>query len=457
MSVSSEAAERRYKVSRFNTYISSRDAPELIFNSVLTSLLRVPVAIRDAVAARVCSTSLDMYPVQDPLADMLVKGGFLVPREQDELQSIKDRFHQEAGIKALSVTIIPTLNCNLACTYCYQHRHKDVMQPHVCDAILQDLQRRLACGGMERLEVDWYGGEPLMAPSVIRSMSHSIMKLANDYSIPYEATMTTNGTLINAKTIELLKESKISQLQITLDGPKSQHDLRRPYRDNRSSFQAVVDGIRRSAQIVPVIVRINVDRSNLPHPDELLDILDQQGFFTPELRIRPYVALVGPINNHCAHTLAFTVDAAPFFAYVLEFQRCLTQRRDDWTMEEILEYPRPLSRACGAQSSHSLCIHPVGQVFKCGLEIDEPELGGGMIWEDYWNHPNYRKWVEYDPFAREQCSDCNCLPVCLGGCQKYNFQEGHFYKGEACTYWHKFLPRILTQLADFQQHSTKCN
>jgi uncharacterized protein len=390
----------------------------------------------------------DLPEVSIPLLKMLSEGGFLIPEHFDEKKEIEKRYINQPGDKTLSITIVPTLNCNLSCLYCYQEHDKSKMTFETADKITAEIEKMLPKLKPGNLEIDWYGGEPLLAPKIIEYLSGKLIYTAKQFDIPYAATVTTNATLINDKLIKLLADSQVEELQITLDGPPSIHNINRPYSNGKPSFEAVLNGITKALDYFDVNLRINVNKDSIGNSLELLNILKEKYLFNRPKELRPYIAMIGPLSYACSHTAKNTMPLDEFFSHVLKFQKEIIKLTPNGDIKRILEFPKVLNRACGAQSQYSLCIHPEGRVFKCGLEVHDLNLGGDFIWEDYQSHPNYKKWMNVNPLEIEECNNCKFLPICMGGCAKYNFKEGDFYEKESCLYWNNYLKEIIKQYVE---------
>jgi uncharacterized protein len=139
----------------------------------------------------------------------------------------------------------------------------------------------------------------------------------------------------------------------------------------------------------------------------------------------------------------------------LRFKAEVLRRAPHADPASVLQIPRVKHRVCGAQSRWSMCIHPSGTVYKCGLEVHDPALGGDHVERAYRQHENYRKWVNHDPFAREECRKCVYLPLCLGGCPKYS-SNGHSGRPRrACFHWSESLRPLLTMYADAVQERSR--
>jgi len=438
---------KTFVASRYNLPIQRDGSLALLFNCRTGGMLSLPSPLNS-----ILDTLFDTGPFQldelpeeaHGLISELARAGYFVDPAFDEVDHV--RRHHGNGLRGLSlcVTILPTMSCNLRCTYCYQVRQGVRMSQEAQDALVEDVVRRIREVKPDALDVDWFGGEPLTAQRVLFALSERLQEVAARHGLPYRASMATNGTLLSETTVQKLVDAGLEEVQVTLDGPREVHDGRRPRPDGGTSFDEVMSGIRTASRQLDVIVRINVDRDTIDGAWEVLDELEANGCFEAGRSVWPYMALVGPLSSVCAHTCDSMMPAPEFYDRVLDFQEAVLERRPNVDLRQFLGVPQPLERACGAQSELSMIVHPDGSVFKCGLEVHEPWQGAGSVGGRYWEHGNYRSWVDHDPFEDEVCAECRYMPLCLGGCVKHNSDPESPYYRDACLYFERFLiPTLL--------------
>jgi uncharacterized protein len=440
--------------SRYNLPIRDGGALSLLFNCRTGGMIRVPVAARRSLEELLAAEAIELErlpPRLGALVGGLAAAGFFVDDGCDELAAVRRRRAEGPRVRTLNLTVLPTMGCNLRCTYCYQVRQNLVMRKETRAALLAEVEARVRTASLDGIEVDWFGGEPLLAPRVIRELSAQLMALAARHGLSYRATMATNGSLLGPETVDMLIAAGLEEVQITLDGPPEVHDRRRPRAGGGGpTFAAVMRGILAAAERLTVVVRINVDRDTVDDAWRVLDLLEAAGCFAPGRSVQPYIASTGPLSAVCSHTCNSMLPTREFFDRVLAFQEEVLARRPDLDPGRLLGLPRPLERACGAHSELSLCVHPSGRVYKCGLEVHDPARAAGRLGEPFESHPNYAKWVGHDPFRRPECLRCRFLPLCLGGCIKADVEPSSPYHGEACVFFHHYLEPTLKLFARAQ-------
>ena len=97
--------------------------------------------------------------------------------------------------RALSLIILPTEKCNFRCTYCYEDFSIGRMQAPVISGIKELLKNRIK--DIDRLSISWFGGEPLLAKSVVLDIGTFAYELSAAYGVNFRAGFTTNGFLLN--------------------------------------------------------------------------------------------------------------------------------------------------------------------------------------------------------------------------------------------------------------------
>ncbi|MDD5494137.1 MAG: radical SAM protein [Dehalococcoidia bacterium] len=330
-------------------------------------------------------------------------------RNRLKLISALDKYNRDCS----NLTIIPTLDCNFRCTYCYEKdRIKPVYMTDETENALIEFIEQKSKGGKE-LRIQWFGGEPLLAYERIVSISRKINKL----NINYESAIITNGYLLNLEKIELLKELKIDKIQITIDGMEETHNKRRPHLRDHKTYNTILNNIEtlfdytKSNNInIKLDIRINVDNQNKKEYSQSYK----------ELKLRFPLAIVYPgiVKND-----ALTTDRCNNLS-------CAFSRKD--TSEFYLEqyntsaevgldyYPTWYGIAgCTATRFNDFVVGPQGEIYACWHNVGDDKMIMGNIHngEVISNHILFTRFLEgIDPFENDKCKNCFYLPICGGGC-----------------------------------------
>jgi uncharacterized protein len=317
-----------YKLSRFTHVLSSSDSSKrYVYNPVSNGL----AAVDDAVAEMLLQgdAGIDMLGSKAEHAQLLNdlrSGQMIVEEDLDEVEFMRVKMNlSRYGTLGLSLTIVPTLGCNLACTYCYEGLDSvRFMSPEVQESVVAFAKAQVERFGYRSLSVTWYGGEPLLRPELIYDLSRKLIDLCDELKIHYTAMVVTNGTTLTPAMAQELKDLKVSHIQVTIDGPREVHDLRRPFRGHtRSSFDVITSNVDRIVDILPVHIRINVDKTNYQRCLELVDQMRSKGWFESGRQCGFYLGFTRVWTQVCNSIANQCFTMKQFSETELKFQRDL--------------------------------------------------------------------------------------------------------------------------------------
>lgn len=201
------------KWSRYNHIYDSQKHGTLLFNLISGAFLDIndPEVKEDILRLKEDPDKYEFAEEEKDIYDFLLSAGILCEDDEDNKTLIKfnalsTRFHPMAR----SLAIMPTLDCNLACKYCFEgsNRHAGMMSIEVVERLKQHIKEQYGNGG-ELLRLIWFGGEPLLGFGIIEEITEFIQSL----EIPFEASIITNGVLLNDSKIE-----KLNYLRLKAEG-----------------------------------------------------------------------------------------------------------------------------------------------------------------------------------------------------------------------------------------------
>lgn len=425
------------KQSKYNFFYELDNGQFLIYNALKNGLAVVDKEMVNKIKSVNSETDVNNLFGRE-LLDDLQKGGFIIDDDFDEYGLLKIRRHmQQYFSQTLAFTIAPTINCNLACKYCFENPDKAIMDESVEDAIIKFAEGEIKAG-KKAISVTWYGGEPLLCMKVIERLSGKFIKLCKENNVLYNASVITNGTLYKKDVAEKLKELQVQHVQITLDGHKEMHDNRRPYRGvKKSSFEVIIKNLEDTVGILPVALRINVDRENAERVVEFVKELRSNDWFDDKF-IKPYFGYVRKYTSSCRCHEDECLLPGEFWQRSFELQQFLVKEG----MTEP-EYPN-ISSGCGATSIHSYVVGPKGELYKCWNHVGEKEQIVGYIDKPIELNSLYVKYLNESFEQDEECKECKYLPICMGGCVDVliKTKNGEMaYKD--CTKWKEYLAKQL--------------
>ena len=316
-----------------------------------------------------------------------------------------------AAPHAVSLTICPTMGCNFDCPYCFEDHFPRMMSPEVQDDVVELAKRMLDAGGIRSIMVTWFGGEPLLAPGIIESLSERLMALAEERGGQYHATIITNGYLLTQDIVDMLDRCKVTSAQVTIDGMGAAHDATRHLAGGGPTFDRIVGNLRNSKIPFHINIRHNVYEGNRNEVDAL-------EAFTAKLaeesgnKIMYYVA---PVTGSAA------ADERGKQVGLL----CETSESEISIKQEANRFRTGRGNYCGAQSLWTVGIDEQGNLQKCWESVDKPHLSFGTAhdWDpadpiaSASNPDNLTKFLNTAaPVPDEECRECIWLPTCVGGC-----------------------------------------
>jgi len=162
----------------------------------------------------------------------LLQNGFILPGYIDEAAALKERNH--AGISSqncFDLILLPTMDCNFNCFYCFENHRAGVMKPEIQDRIKKWGQKTVPV--FKNLNLSWFGGEPLLCPDIIAELSGFFKDLCKRNNTGFYNIITTNGYLLSREIVDLLKNAGIKTFNITVDGPPIWHNR---FRTHKADF-----------------------------------------------------------------------------------------------------------------------------------------------------------------------------------------------------------------------------
>lgn len=413
----SEKVSRYIVISDQDFLSSSGQKWRIIYGTRKAKLLAVEAEIADALARHA-------VPEGSPATlAILRKHEFLVDDGGELERDTLTRRGMEASTSLegdRTFTLVPTTFCNMGCTYCGQEHFKSSLSPRHRAAIVDRVCA--AISSKHRTRVTWFGGEPMMAYSVICQMSEIFVATASSHNIDYIATMTTNGSLLTVgKLANLHSNCGIGHIEITLDGAEDMHDLHRPIKSGGKSFRKITTTLSQALKSPELHgltfgIRTNVDQRNVDSIPEFIEQMAELGFQNP--RIRFTFAPVHPWSNDISEIELANKQFAE------QEVLWLSMLLDRGLHFDIVPTVIPLS-VCVAVDRKAETLTSTGQIFNCLEQPLVPAEAGraiGRITDLALTSPRpdgpFDTWIEDRVSGHYPCGDCVMLGVCGGRCPK---------------------------------------
>ena len=347
--------------------------------------------------------------------------GYLIPEGYSEIDILKTKYLKtKFDPRYMVLTIIPTLNCNFACTYCYEKDKRGLMSNEVAESLLDFVNDKILRDNIQYLDVHWYGGEPLLAFDLIEDLSENFIKICEERGIYYQAMMVTNGFLLDNIKVKRLRDQHLTFLQITIDGPKNVHDQRRFLKGRRGSFDTIIKNLLYASKYFKVAIRVNVDRENAASLNELLEYLQSIGLHKNK-NITIYCERAWGALSCRKKTIEFSREEFTNISCSFNEKVLTTGFKIDLPFIVRDAY-------CVADKLNGFVINYDGSILKCWEDLeDEKEMINmkiGTVKDGITNLNKFSGWMNISPFEDPECVDCEILPLCMGGCPKF-IMKGH--------------------------------
>ena len=353
---------------------------------------------------------------------------------------VPDTFESKAGtlkaktsgvVKALCLHIAHT--CNLNCAYCFASQGKyngdrAVMSFEVGKQALDFLVAN--SGKRHNLEVDFFGGEPLMNFDVVKQLVAYARSIEKEHNKNFRFTLTTNGMLINDDVIEFANK-EMSNVVLSLDGRKEVHDRYRVDYAGKGSWDRIVPKFQKLVEAREgknYYMRGTFTHEN---PDFLEDIKTMLDLGFTELSMEPVVCAPGDPSELTPDDMEIVKDQYEKLAELM-------LQRDDagkpftfyLYMIDLKGGPCIYKRISGCGSgTEYMAVTPWGDLYPCHQFVGDDKYLLGNVWDGVNNTPIQEEFASCNVYARPDCKDCWAKLYCSGGCAANAYHATGSVKG----------------------------
>ena len=321
-------------------------------------------------------------------------------------------------IKALCMHIAHT--CNLNCSYCFAsqgkyHGDRAIMSYEVGKRALDFLIEN--SGTRHNLEVDFFGGEPLMNFDVVKQLVAYARSIEKEHNKNFRFTLTTNGMLIDDDVIEFANK-ECSNVVLSLDGRKEIHDRFRVDYAGNGSFDKIVPKFQKLVEAREgknYYMRGTFTHAN---PDFLKDIETMLDLGFTELSMEPVVCAPGDPAELTAEDMEIVKDQYEKLAFLM-----LKRHREGRPftfyhyMIDLKGGPCIYKRISGCGSgTEYMAVTPWGDLYPCHQFVGDESFKLGNIYDGVTNTARQCEFANCNVYARPECRDCWARLYCSGGC-----------------------------------------
>ena len=341
---------------------------------------------------------------------------------------IGDFKKRETVVKALCLHIAH--DCNLACRYCFAeegeyHGRRALMSFEVGKKALDFLVAN--SGNRVNLEVDFFGGEPLMNWDVVKQLVVYGRSLEKPNNKKFRFTLTTNGILLNDDILEFANK-EMSNIVLSIDGRKEVNDKMRPFRGGQGSYDIIVPKFQKvafSRDQMNYYVRGTFTHNNIDFSKDVAHLADL-GF--KQISVEPVVAK--PEEEYALRE----EDIPQILEEYDKIAKDLINRRKEGKAVNFFHFMIDLEggpcvakrlSGCGSGTEY-LAVTPWGDFYPCHQFVGQEEFLMGNVDEGIVRTDIRDEFKTCNVYAKEKCKNCFAKFYCSGGCaaNSYNF-HGH--------------------------------
>jgi len=353
----------------------------------------------------------------DDIEELKAEGKLFSP---DNFESMAGRLKEKSAgvVKALCLHIAHT--CNLNCSYCFAsqgkyHGDRALMSFEVGKRALDFLVENSK--GRHNLEVDFFGGEPLMNFDVVKQLVAYARSIEKDAGKNFRFTLTTNGVLIDDDVIDFANR-ECSNVVLSLDGRKEVHDRYRVDYAGNGSWEKIVPKFQKLVEArggQGYYMRGTFTHAN---PDFLKDIETMLDLGFTELSMEPVVGPESDPSSLTAEDLPIVLEQYEKLAELM-----LKRHREGRPftfyhyMIDLKGGPCIYKRISGCGSgTEYMAVTPWGDLYPCHQFVGEEKFKLGNVFDGVSNFEAQNDFAACNVYSRPECRDCWARLYCSGGC-----------------------------------------
>lgn len=410
----------QYKNNGYNIVMDINSGAVHIVDDVVYDVL--PFLDEKKDEEEILKTLSDTYPeesIREAISDCkeLEESGVLFTEDIYE-QAIENFSRRPTVVKALCLHIAH--DCNLACRYCFAeegeyHGRRALMSYEVGKKALDFLIEN--SGNRRNLEVDFFGGEPLMNWQVVKDLVQYGREQEKKYNKNFRFTLTTNGVLLDEEIMEFCNK-EMANVVLSIDGRKEVHDFMRPFRRGKGSYDLIIPKFRKFAESRnqdKYYVRGTFTRHNLDFSEDVLHLADL-GF--KQISVEPVVAQ--PEEEYALREEDIPQICEEYDRLAVEMIKRHKEGRGFnffHFMIDLTGGPCVYKRLSGCGSgTEYLAVTPWGDLYPCHQFVGEEKFLMGNVFDGLKTPELQEEFKGCNVYAKEKCRNCFAKFYCSGGC-----------------------------------------
>jgi len=347
--------------------------------------------------------------------------GFLKEKNNEEAFKAEHKLISKRESDSLSAVITTTFSCNFNCSYCCQGTEKQpgVFGYEVSSKIVELWKE----SGKAKLNITWYGGEPLLFANKVINESTQIKSIVENLRGTYKAQIYTNGYLITSNIARKMVDAGITTVQVSIDGTRRTHDHSRQHRSGKPTFNKIFENIKNSIanndNKLKFVIRINIEAEEVEISELISDLLSVDAH---ELGNTSFY--LAPIEKRVGTSKMINSEELISKEKFSEFYRQFIFNSKKYNISYFI--PNFSYGSCTATKEQSFVLAPNGDIHKCWDTVVLPTESFGSIKSEI--NPlkkidETQKWRDFRASDHPKCAQCKLLPVCGGSCAIKHFTQ----------------------------------
>ena len=328
--------------------------------------------------------------------DILIKEGYVIESDIDEIERLKVEAREHRKKDYLFLVIYTTMACNYRCSYCFEGDRlcNEHLTTEKADEIIAFAKRYCEHTGLKRIYIKWFGGEPLLNRGVITQITNTL----NDAGYTIRAKMYTNGRLLTKEIATELKELRVDDIYIPIDGLEK--DYVRLKNCKKEDYRAVLKNIKDCENITNIHVLVNITESNKNGIKELIRI------------IRDEYKIQASVRFNRVMSKSDMIDIKEYYEMV------------QWLDKGK---PKTIDRCAGCEAlcDHYAVINTSGDIYRCEHITNIEKYKVGNISNANIDELVQNKTEWNTDKIIDDCKRCQLLPICMGDCHTSNHIFGY--------------------------------
>ena len=389
------------KSSKYNIYLNE-NSHLYVFNQLSGALTEIDEELFDCLK----NNKIEDANAPEEVLDEMRRSHFICDNNlKEELIVLSANKIFRFNNSVARVTILPTLNCNFKCWYCYESHIESKMTEEGLRSVIEFCRNLIQSHTVTCFHLDWFGGEPLLFfDEIMYPISKEIKRMCEEQEIEFSHSITTNGYLVSESMIEKMDEISLTSFQITLDGSEFYHNKTRCSIDDKQTYQTIVKNITsicRNIRNVNMSVRINYTPKSIYSIDEIA--YDFPNDVRSKISIQPQLVwqfkdTINEINNLIKEKMETFIKAGYKTTNV---------------------FVSHLHNCCYVENMKQYVINYDLSVYKCtARNFVDKEFSIGEISKDgrLIVNSNYYNYFNSSYMENPTCMECEYLPSCCGMC-----------------------------------------